>query len=257
MLYFLLHCVVCSRANSDLSERCLELEVELSRLKEQSIDHHSLLTTMAQDKETLSRYVHVCMSVSYLGNSFKIQVVQNFNYSAYCRKQLFCRAMSQNKELKTNVAELQDAFVKLSNQNMELASDLETERHHVARLKRALAAGEQLSLPPPPPPASETSVTESRPGTGQTTPTTLQATPTMPIVVMDALSEDGGGGERMMGEEVIDEVKGEVEHARLKEQEEQMEVSLSVHLSLSLSLSLLSPSHCPSVFIKPFPYSLP
>ena len=45
------HC----RANSDLSERSLELEVELSRLQEQSIDHHSLLTTMAQDKETLSR----------------------------------------------------------------------------------------------------------------------------------------------------------------------------------------------------------
>ena len=45
-----------SRANSDLSERSLELEVELSRLKEQSIDHHSLLATMAQDKETLSRY---------------------------------------------------------------------------------------------------------------------------------------------------------------------------------------------------------
>ena len=48
--------VVSCRANSDLSERSLELEVELSRLKEQSIDHHSLLTTMAQDKETLSRY---------------------------------------------------------------------------------------------------------------------------------------------------------------------------------------------------------
>ena len=149
--------------------------------------------------------------------------------------------MSQNKELKTNVAELQDAFVRLSNQNMELASDLETERHHVAQLKRALAAGEQLSLPPPPPPASETSVTESRPGTGQTTPTALQTTPTMPIVAMGALLEDvgAGGGERE-GEEVVDEVKGDEEQARVKEQEEQIEVvSLSLSLSLSLFLSLL------------------
>ena len=46
-----------SRENSELSERSIELEVELSRLKEQSVDHRSLLTTMAQDKETLSRWV--------------------------------------------------------------------------------------------------------------------------------------------------------------------------------------------------------
>ena len=149
--------------------------------------------------------------------------------------------MSQNKELKTNVAELQDAFVRLSNQNMELASDLETERHHVVQLKRALAAGEQLSLPPPPPPASETSVTESRPGTGQTTPTTLQATPTMPIVAMGALSEDEGGERMGDREEGVDEVKGEEEQARLKEQEEQIEVNpLSLSLSLSRHLSLLN-----------------
>jgi len=43
--------------------------------------------------------------------------------------------MSQNKELKTNIVELQDAFVKLSQQNMELASELETERLRVAQLK--------------------------------------------------------------------------------------------------------------------------
>ena len=46
--------------------------------------------------------------------------------------------MSQNKELKTNIAELQDAFVRLSQQNMELASELETERHHVGQLQRRM-----------------------------------------------------------------------------------------------------------------------
>ena len=43
--------------------------------------------------------------------------------------------MSQNKELKAQMVELQDAFVRLSQQNMELASDLETERLRVAHLK--------------------------------------------------------------------------------------------------------------------------
>ena len=141
-----------------------------------------------------------------------------------------CRAMSQNKGLKTNVAELQDAFVKLSNQNMELASDLETERHHVAQLKRALAAGEQLSLPPPPP-ASETSVTESGPGSGQTTPTTVQTTPTVAIV---GALHDGGGSERVGSGELVDEVKRE-ELSRLKEQEEQIEVGLSLSSPFLLS----------------------
>ena len=121
--------------------------------------------------------------------------------------------MSQNKELKTNIAELEDAFVRQSNQNMELASELETERHHVAQLKRALAAGEQLSPPPPPPPASEVSVTES--GSGETTPTPVEATPTGSIV---ATVHDGEGAS-----DVVDEVKGG-ERSKLKEQEEQVEV---------------------------------
>ena len=48
------------------------------------------------------------------------------------------RAVSQNKELKLNLAELQDAYVRLSQQNMELASEVETERHHVGELQRLM-----------------------------------------------------------------------------------------------------------------------
>lgn len=47
--------------------------------------------------------------------------------------------MSQNKGLKRNMAELQDAYVKLSHQNMELASELETEKRRVAYLRAQLA----------------------------------------------------------------------------------------------------------------------
>ena len=121
--------------------------------------------------------------------------------------------MSQNKELKNNMAELQDAFVRISNQNMELASDLETERHLVAQLKRALAAGGQLSPPPPPPPASEVSGTES--GSGQTMPTNVETTPMAPL---DGVGSEGGGMSDLVGEAKEKEV------SRLKEQEEQIEV---------------------------------
>lgn len=41
--------------NAELESRGLETELKLSRLEEQSVDHQNLLTTMAQDKETLSR----------------------------------------------------------------------------------------------------------------------------------------------------------------------------------------------------------
>ncbi len=43
--------------------------------------------------------------------------------------------MSQNKELKSNISELEEAFVKLTHQNMELASDLSTERRRLSHLK--------------------------------------------------------------------------------------------------------------------------
>lgn len=46
--------------------------------------------------------------------------------------------MSQNKELKSQLGELQDAFVNLSQQNMELASDLQTARHRCGQLERLL-----------------------------------------------------------------------------------------------------------------------
>ena len=43
------------RAHTELEGQALEVELKLSRLQEQSVDHQNLLTTMAQDKETLSR----------------------------------------------------------------------------------------------------------------------------------------------------------------------------------------------------------
>lgn len=56
--------------------------------------------------------------------------------------------MSQNKELKVHLAELQDAFVRLSQQNMELASDLETSRHRVGQLEALLREAGQVARSP-------------------------------------------------------------------------------------------------------------
>ena len=154
--------------------------------------------------------------------------------------------MSQNKELKSNMAELQDAFVQLSNQNMELASDLETEKHLLVQLKRKLAAEDHLAPPPfpPAPPASEVSVTESV--SGQATPIIVEATPlttedTTPIASVVGVGSDDVDG----ANDLVDEVKGQ-EQARLKEQEEQIEVSSKHHFALFLSLSSSLP--------PPFPY---
>ena len=100
--------------NSEQEGQVLELELRLSRLSEQAVDQHSLLTTISQDKETVSR------------------------------------ATAQNKQLKSHLSELQDAFIRLSHQNMELASDLETEKHNVARMKRVLDETISDVLPPVP-----------------------------------------------------------------------------------------------------------
>ncbi len=43
------------RDHTELENHALEVEQKLSRLQEQSVDHQNLLTTMAQDKESLSR----------------------------------------------------------------------------------------------------------------------------------------------------------------------------------------------------------
>lgn len=107
--------------------------------------------------------------------------------------------MSQNKELKRNNAELQDAFVKLSHQNMDLASEMDTEKRRVAYLRTQLDTPTlvQPTMPTPvvalkttsiPPPHIASSLTEA-------TPTSvLEVTPTSV-----SSASDGGNGEDVPG----------------------------------------------------------
>lgn len=85
--------------HAESEDKVIKLESELNRIKGEVVDQQTLLSTIAQDKETISR------------------------------------AVTQNKELKERLAELQDAFVQQSHQNMELASTLDTEKRRRERLE--------------------------------------------------------------------------------------------------------------------------
>ena len=65
----------------------------MSRLRGEVVDQQSLMTTISHDKETISR------------------------------------TATQNKDLKEQLSELQEAYVQKSNQNMDLASSLDSEKH--------------------------------------------------------------------------------------------------------------------------------
>ena len=85
-----------------LEGKCRESEREAERLREAAVDTRGLLETISSDKEALSR------------------------------------AVSQNRELKTQLEELQEAFVRMSRGSMELASELESERYQLTRLRAQL-----------------------------------------------------------------------------------------------------------------------
>uniref|UniRef100_A0A4W3GGX3 Golgin A2 n=1 Tax=Callorhinchus milii TaxID=7868 RepID=A0A4W3GGX3_CALMI len=82
-----------SRLNQEQEERLQELERTVQRYNDDTVDRHQLLENMQSDKVTISR------------------------------------ALTQNRELKEQLAELQNGFVKLTNENMELTSALQSEQH--------------------------------------------------------------------------------------------------------------------------------
>ncbi|XP_072096358.1 golgin subfamily A member 2 isoform X1 [Mobula birostris] len=82
-----------SRLNQEQEEKLQELERTVERYNDDSVDRKQLLESMQNDKATISR------------------------------------ALTQNRDLKEQLAELQNGFVKLTNENMELASALQSEQH--------------------------------------------------------------------------------------------------------------------------------
>ncbi|XP_044938423.1 golgin subfamily A member 2 isoform X3 [Mustela putorius furo] len=91
-----------SRLNQEQEQRLLELERASECWENQVEERKKILETMQNDRTTISR------------------------------------ALSQNRELKQQLAELQDGFVKLSNENMEVTSALQTEQHVKNELAKRL-----------------------------------------------------------------------------------------------------------------------
>ncbi|XP_052038127.1 golgin subfamily A member 2 isoform X6 [Apodemus sylvaticus] len=91
-----------SHLNQEQEGRLLELEREAQRWSEQAEERKQILESMQSDRTTISR------------------------------------ALSQNRELKEQLAELQNGFVRLTNENMEITSALQSEQHVKKELARRL-----------------------------------------------------------------------------------------------------------------------
>lgn len=91
-----------SHLNQEQEERLLQLEKEVERHSEDSVDRQQILENMQSDKTTISR------------------------------------ALSQNRKLKEQLAELQNGFVKLTNENMELMNGFQSEQHVKKELAKKL-----------------------------------------------------------------------------------------------------------------------
>ncbi|KAL5011292.1 hypothetical protein ScPMuIL_009843 [Solemya velum] len=95
-----------SRLLEEREHRLLELENTVSRLGDEAGDKEQLLENIQSDKTALSR------------------------------------ALAQNKDLKTQLAELQNGFVKMSNDNMDMLTQLQTKEHSHAEIATRLAQQE-------------------------------------------------------------------------------------------------------------------
>ncbi|XP_068409902.1 golgin subfamily A member 2 isoform X5 [Eschrichtius robustus] len=91
-----------SRLNQEQEQRLLELEQAARCWGEQAEERKQILESMQSDRTTISR------------------------------------ALSQNRELKEQLAELQNGFVRLSNENMETTSTLQSEQHIKKELAKKL-----------------------------------------------------------------------------------------------------------------------
>ncbi|XP_055964739.1 golgin subfamily A member 2-like isoform X2 [Sorex fumeus] len=91
-----------SQLNAEQGQRLLQLEREAEVWNEQAEARGRILETMENDRTTITR------------------------------------ALAQNRELKQQLAELQDGFVKLSNENMEVTCALQSEQHVKEQLAERL-----------------------------------------------------------------------------------------------------------------------
>ncbi|XP_033732612.1 golgin subfamily A member 2-like isoform X1 [Pecten maximus] len=128
------------------STEVLEKEKEMDSLQKQHQDLRQQHEALIRDNSQLSRFLEeretqiltleTEMSDMGMEASDKAQLLENIQSN----KTALSRALTQNKDLKNQLAELQNGFVKLSNDNMELMTKVQSEQHssqeHLCRLSQ-------------------------------------------------------------------------------------------------------------------------
>ncbi|XP_005113566.2 golgin subfamily A member 2 [Aplysia californica] len=125
-----------------------EVTAELERLRIDVREATVALETQVRDNMQLGRLLeekeervsNLERSVEEMGEQAgdKVQLLESIQSD----RTALSRALSQNKELKTQLEELQQGFVKISTDNMELVTRLQTEQHSVNELSAKLAQQE-------------------------------------------------------------------------------------------------------------------
>ncbi|XP_071111541.1 golgin subfamily A member 2-like isoform X4 [Haliotis cracherodii] len=111
---------------------------ELTERHEAQVRDNAQLSRFLEEKE--ERISELESTVSTLGEEAgdKAQLLENIQSD----KTALSRALTQNKDLKQQLAELQSGFVKLSNENMEMMTKLQGEEHSGNELGQRLAQQE-------------------------------------------------------------------------------------------------------------------
>ncbi|XP_046556610.1 golgin subfamily A member 2-like isoform X2 [Haliotis rubra] len=111
---------------------------ELTDRHEAQVRDNAQLSRFLEEKE--DRISELESTVNTLGEEAgdKAQLLENIQSD----KTALSRALTQNKDLKQQLAELQSGFVKLSNENMEMMTKLQGEEHSGNELAQRLAQQE-------------------------------------------------------------------------------------------------------------------
>lgn len=132
-----------SATNSTAS---LQLEIEklhsdyeeLSKRHEAQIRDNAQMSRLLEEKE--DKIMELDFKIAQLGQEAgdKAQLLENIQSD----KTALSRALTQNKDLKHQLAELQNGFVKMSNDSMELMTKLQTEEYRSHELAQRLGQQE-------------------------------------------------------------------------------------------------------------------
>ncbi|XP_037348356.2 golgin subfamily A member 2, partial [Talpa occidentalis] len=134
---------------SDVEQQQQQAEAQALRKELESLEEKLLV--QVRDNEDLSR-LNQEQEFRLREQELRLRelerAAESWDEQAEARKQVLAeiesdrttisRAVSQNRELKAQLAELQDGFIRLSNENMELTSSLQTEQHIKSELAKKL-----------------------------------------------------------------------------------------------------------------------